>query len=189
MFFPIAQQWESKRSLLIRSNGDPRSLTTAIQRAVAELDATAPRPSVVPLETAMRIGVMPQRIAAAVTAALGMLGMILAAVGLYGIVAYSTTRRAHEIGIRLALGATASDVLQMVVRDGMRIALIGIAVGLVLAAGASRVVVSFLYGVSALDLVAYGGMSALLISVALFATWLPAHRAARTDPMRVLRAE
>ena len=189
VFFPIAQQWESRRSLLVRTSGDPRSLTTAIQHAVAELDASAPRPAVVPLETAMRIGVMPQRIAASVTAALGALGMILAAVGLYGIVAYSTTRRAHEIGIRLALGATASDVLQMVVRDGMRIALIGIAAGLVLAAGASRVVVSFLYGVSALDLLAYGGMSALLISVALFATWLPAHRAARTDPMRVLRTE
>jgi ABC-type antimicrobial peptide transport system permease subunit len=189
VFFSIDQQWESKRALLVRATGDERTLTASIQAAVRDLDATAPRPVVVALETAMSIGVMPQRIAAAVTGALGVVGMILAMVGLYGIVAYSTMRRAHEIGIRLALGATASDVLRMVLRGGMRLTTIGIAVGLVLAAIASRVVTSLLYGVSALDPVAYLSTSALLIGVALFATWVPARRAAATDPMRVLRTE
>ncbi|HEY7234315.1 MAG TPA: ADOP family duplicated permease, partial [Gemmatimonadaceae bacterium] len=156
VFFPIDQQWESKRALLVRSTGDSRALAASIQRAVRNLDGTAPRPTVVPLETAMSIGVMPQRIAASVTGALGLVGMILATVGLYGIVAYSTTRRAHEIGIRLALGATASDVLRMVLRGGMSLTMVGVAVGVVVAAGASRVVASLLYGVSSIDPVAYG---------------------------------
>ena len=189
VFFAIAQQWESKRALLVRSTGDPRALTGSIQSAVRDLDASAPRPAVIPLGTAMRIGVMPQRIAASVTGALGVLGLILAVVGLYGIVAYSTARRSQEIGIRLALGATGSDVLRMVLREGMRLTLIGVTVGLVLAAGASRVVASLLYGVSSIDPITYGSMSVLLVSVALFATWLPARRAAATSPMHVLRGE
>jgi hypothetical protein len=189
VFFPIDQQWESKRALLVRSAADPRAIIAAIQRVVQEIDETAPRPTVVPLETAMSIGVMPQRIAASVTGVLGVLGMMLASIGLYGIVAYSTTRRAHEIGIRLAVGATASDVLRMVLCDGMRLTIIGVGVGLVLAAGASRAVASLLYGVSAMDPVAYGAMSALLLSVALVAIWLPARRAAAIEPMKVLRGE
>ena len=189
IFFPIAQQWESKRALLVRSTGDPSALTASIQRIVRDLDETAPRPAVIPLETAMSIGVMPQRIAASVTGALGVLGMILATIGLYGVIAFSTTRRSHEIGIRLALGATASDVLRMVVGEGMRLTMLGVAVGLVLAATASRVVASLLYGVSSVDPVTYGSMSALLVGIALFATWLPARRAATTSPMEVLRSE
>jgi len=187
IFFPIDQQWESKRALIVRTTGDSRALTAAIQRTVRDLDQTAPRPVVVPLATAMSIGIMPQRIAASVTGALGVLGMILATVGLYGVVAYSTMRRTHEIGIRLAVGATASDVLRMVLRDGMRLTMIGVGAGLALAAIASRVVASLLYGVSAMDPVAYGAMSGLLVSVALVATWLPARRASATDPMKVLR--
>jgi predicted permease len=189
VFFPIAQVWESKRVLLVRSSGDPRMLTAAIQEAVRQLDETAPRPAVVPLEEAMSIGVMPQRIAASVTGALGAVGLALAIVGLYGIIAYATARRAREIGIRLALGATASDVLRMVVRDGLSLTLIGAAVGIVLAAGASRAVASLLFGVSSVDPVVYGVTSALLIGVALFATWLPARRAAGTSPVQALRAE
>lgn len=189
VFFSIDQQWESKRALLVRTAGDPRTLVTSIQRAVREIDETAPRPTVIPLETAMNIGVMPQRIAASVTGALGVLGLILATIGLYGVIAYSTTRRAHEIGIRMAVGATASDVLRMVLGDGMRLTAIGVAAGLVLAAGASRVVASLLYGISSIDPLAYGGMSALLLGVAFFATWLPARRAAGTQPMKVLRGE
>ena len=189
VFFSIDQQWESKRALLVRSAGDPSALAASIQTTVRSLDSTAPRPALVPLESAMSIGVMPQRVAAFVTGALGIVGMMLAAVGLYGIVAYSTTRRSHEIGIRLAVGATAPDVLRMVLRDGMRLTLMGVAAGLVLAASSARVVASLLYGVSSIDPVAYGGMAALLVSVALFATWLPARRAASTNPMTVLRGE
>lgn len=189
VFFPIAQVWESKRVLLVRSNADPRALTTAIQEVVHDLDKTAPRPAVVPLDEAMSIGVMPQRIAASVTGVLGVLGLILAIVGLYGIIAYSTARRSREIGIRLALGATASDVLRMVIREGLCLTIIGTGVGLLVASAASRVVASLLFGVSSVDPIVYGLMSALLIGVALFATWLPARRAAATSPMQALRAE
>jgi ABC-type antimicrobial peptide transport system permease subunit len=189
VFFPISQLWETKRALLVRSTGDPRVLAAAIQATVRELDETAPRPAVVPLEQAMSIGVMPQRIAASVTGALGALGLILATVGLYGVIAYSTTRRAREIGIRLALGAAASDVRRTVVREGMGLTMIGTAAGVLLAAGASRVIASFLFGVSSVDPIAYATMSALLTSVSFVATWLPARRAANTSPMEALRAE
>jgi putative ABC transport system permease protein len=189
IFFPVAQDWANQRALLIRTAGDPRALTAAVQGVVRDLDVTAPRAAVVPLERAMSIGVMPQRIAAWITGALGVLGLVLAAVGLYGVIAYSTTRRAREIGIRLALGATAPDVLRMVMREGMRLTLTGTAIGILLAVGASRVVATLLFGVSPMDPLAYVSMSALLIGIAFAATWLPARRAARSNPLEGLRAE
>ena len=189
VFFPIAQLWESKRALLVRADGDSRTLNLAIQSAVRDIDPTAPRPGVVPLESAMSIGLMPQRLAAGVTGTLGLIGLVLATVGLYGTIAYSTSRRAREIGIRLALGARSSDVLTMVLREGGRLTAAGIALGLLLATGAARVVASLLFGINPVDAIAFGGMSALLIVVALLATWLPARRAACSNPMAILRTE
>ena len=189
VYFPLAQEWSSKRALLVRGTGDPLTLTSAIQSVVHDVDATAPRPAVIPLQRAMGIGLMPQRIAASVTGTLGLIGLVLATVGLYGIIAYSTSRRAREIGIRLALGAKASNVLTMIVREGMRLTAAGIGLGLLFAAVASRVVATLLFGVSPLDVVAFASMSALLFVVALVATWLPARRAAGVNPIVVLRAE
>jgi len=156
---------------------------------VQDLDPAAPRPTVVPLLRAMSIGIMPQRIAAAVTGTLGIVGLMLATIGLYGIIAYSTSRRAREIGIRLALGARHSDILSMVLREGMRLTIGGVVLGLVLSAAASRLVASLLFGVSPMDAVTFSGMAALLAVVALAATWIPARRAASANPMVVLRSE
>jgi len=189
VFFPLAQRWDSKRAIMLRGGGDAHALATALQAIVRDLDPAAPRPTVVPLLRAMSIGIMPQRIAAAVTGTLGIVGLMLATIGLYGIIAYSTSRRAREIGIRLALGARHSDILSMVLREGMRLTIGGVVLGLVLSAAASRLVASLLFGVSPMDAVTFSGMAALLAVVALAATWIPARRAASANPMVVLRSE
>src|SRR6185369_7584281 len=125
---------------------------------------------VTPLPEAMALGLLPQRVAAIVTAALGLVGLLLATVGLYGIIAYSASRRAREIGIRLALGARREDVLRMVVREGMRLTSVGVVIGLLLAAAATRLIVGFLFGVSPLDGLTYVAMTAGFVAVALLAS-------------------
>ena len=120
---------------------------------------------------------------------LGIVGLLLAAVGLYGIVAYLVGQRTREIGVRMALGASQRDVLELVVLDGMRPVAIGMGIGLVLAFGVTRLLMSFLLGVSPLDTITFVAGAGLLTAVALVASWLPARRAAATDPVRALRAE
>ena len=115
--------------------------------------------------------------------------LILAMVGLYGVIAYSTSQRTSEIGVRVAIGAQRSDVIRLVLAEGTRLAIAGIVVGLIGAYWASRLLSSFLYGVTATDLPAFGGAAGALFVVALAATYIPARRAARIDPMTALRAE
>jgi predicted permease len=188
-YFPLAQHWEPKQTLLVRTAGDPAALAPAIQRAVRTIDPALPRPNVSTLQAETGIVLLPQRVAAIVTGALGAVGLLLASVGLYGIIAYSTSRRTREIGIRIAVGARRSHVLAMVVGDGMRLAAIGVVVGLALAAGAARLIASFLFGMSAFDPLTFAGTSLVLVAVAFIASYLPARRAASADPMAVLRAE
>jgi ABC-type antimicrobial peptide transport system permease subunit len=128
-------------------------------------------------------------VGALVTAVLGLVGLLLAAVGLYGIVAYLVGQRTREIGVRMALGAGRRDVLRQVVGDGMRPVAVGMALGILLALGATRFLMSFLLGVSPLDALTFVGGAAILTAVALTASYLPARRAAATDPVRALRAE
>jgi putative ABC transport system permease protein len=148
-----------------------------------------PVPALVSLDDASGITVLPQRIAVIVTGALGGVGLLLATLGLYGIIAYSVTRRTRELGVRIALGAQRSSVLALVLRDGLRLAAAGVLVGLVLAAGATRVIAGLLFDVSALDAATFVGMSLLLVAVTLLATFVPARRAAMLDPMVALRSE
>src|ERR1019366_10785539 len=119
------------------------------------------------------IVLLPQRVAAMVTAALGLIGLGMATVGLYGIISYSVNRRGRGIGIRVALGARQSDVLGMVVREGMRLAALGVAIGLLLAAAATRLMASFLFNVSPLDAATFAGMSVLFLGVAFVSSYLP----------------
>jgi predicted permease len=191
LFLPIAQEWQSRQTVMVRARdaASAPALAQAIQRAVHDIDPEAPRPEVVTMRQATSFVLLPQRVAAVVAGSLGLTGLLLAAVGLYGIIAYSVGRRSREIGVRMALGASASRVQWMVVREGLRLALTGVAIGLVMAAGASRLLVSFLYGVSPLDAVTFVGMSAVLTGVAAMASYLPARRAARADPVAALRME
>src|SRR5205085_1392458 len=133
----------------------------AIQEIVRDIDPALPRPVVTTLREESSIVLLPQRVAAIVTATLGAAGLLLASVGLYGIVSYSVGRRTREIGIRLAIGARRGDVLAMVLRDGLRLAGIGVAIGVLLAAGLSRLLGSLLFDVSPLDVPTFAGTSLL----------------------------
>jgi len=124
-----------------------------------------------------------------VTAALGAIGLLMATVGLYGIISYSVNRRGREIGIRVALGARESDVLGMVVREGMKLAAVGVVIGIALAAIATRLMAGFLFNVSPLDAMTFAGMSLLFLAVAFVSSYLPARRAAKSDPMTALRTD
>jgi ABC-type antimicrobial peptide transport system permease subunit len=135
------------------------------------------------------IALFPARLGGVTLGLVGILGMILAAVGLYSVMAYSVSQRTREIGIRVALGADWKQVVGMVVRKGMTLVAIGVVLGLGAAFGASHFMASLLYGVSALDPVTFVGVPGLLIVVALLAAFLPARRAASVDPMLALRAE
>jgi predicted permease len=188
-YFPIAQQWDPRRVVLVRSSMTADRVAIAIQRAVESIDPGLPRPIVTTLREANSIVLLPQRIAAIVTGALGALGLIMASVGLYGIISYSVNRRRREIGIRIALGARRADVLTMVVRDGMRLAVAGVVIGLVLAAAVTRLMASFLFNVSPLDLLTFAGMSLLFLCIAFVSSYVPARRAAAVDPMAALRTE
>ncbi|MDF1505771.1 ADOP family duplicated permease, partial [Roseisolibacter sp. H3M3-2] len=189
VYLPLAQHWESRQWLLVRTDRDPAALTPRILAAVRAVDPDVPRPAVETLEGAMAIGLLPQRAAALVTVTLGGVGLLLAVVGLYGTIAYAASRRTREVGIRLALGARRGDVVRLLLGEGGRLTAAGLALGLLLAAGAARLLGSLLFGLSPLDAVTYVGTTALLAGVALLASWIPARRAAAANPTAVLRQE
>jgi ABC-type antimicrobial peptide transport system permease subunit len=189
VYVPTAQMWQPHQTLLVRTAGDVAALTPAIRDAVRDIDGALPRPVVRTLREETSIVLFPQRIAAIVTGVLGAVGLLLAAVGLYGIIAYSVGRRTREIGVRVALGAQRWDVLRMVVREGMWLAGVGVAFGIALAAGATRLIAGFLFDVSPIDAVTFVGMSGLFVAVAFLASYLPARRAASTEPITALRSE
>jgi ABC-type antimicrobial peptide transport system permease subunit len=189
VYFPIAQAWRSEQTLLVRTTGDAASLAPAIHEAVRALDPALPRPTVRTLDQETSIALLPQRVAAIVTGAMGAVGLLLATVGLYGMIAWSVGRRTREIGVRVALGAQRADVLGMIVNEGMRLTGVGVVIGLLLAAGTTRFLERFLFSVSPFDAITFAGMSLLFIAVALVASYLPARRAAAADPMMALRAD
>lgn len=188
-YFALTQQWRSAQHLVVRTSGDAARLAPAIRRAVHDIDPILPPPEVKTLAEATSLVLIPQRVAAIVTAALGVVGLLLATVGLYGIIAYSVSRRTRELGVRVALGARRADVLSMIVREGLRLAAAGVAIGLLLAAAAGRVIAGLLFDVSPLDATTFVGMSLVFIATAAFASWLPARRAAGADPLAVLRGD
>ena len=189
VYLPLSQADRPDRKLIVRTAVDPAPLARAIRETVRTLDPAIPQPTVTMLRQEMGIVLFPQRIAATVTGVLGAVGLLLAGVGLYGLIAFSVSRRTREIGVRVALGAQRGDVLGMVVREGMWLAGIGVAVGVALAAAATRLIVGFLFDVSPLDALTFAGMSAVFVAVALLASYLPARRAAATDPLTALRSE
>jgi predicted permease len=191
VYYPTEQTWESEmsRTLVVRGAVDPISLAPGIREAVRTIDAALPRPLVRTLKQEIGIVLFPQRIAAMVTGVLGAVGLLLAAIGLYGVIAFSVGRRTREIGVRVALGAQRGDVLGMVVGEGMRLAVIGVVIGVVLAVGATQLIAAFLFDVSPLDAITFTAMATLFIGVALVASYVPARRAAATDPLTALRSD
>jgi len=181
--------FDSQFTLVARTEGDPRTVLAALRRGVQELDPTLPIYDAKTLTEHMNIPLFPAKMAAGVLASFGLLALILAAVGIYGVMSYVVVGRTREIGLRMALGAQASDVLRLVLRQGMLLAFIGTAIGLVIGLGGTRLLKTLLYGVNAADPMTFAAVTLLLGSVTLLACWLPAHRATRVDPMIALRTE
>jgi predicted permease len=187
---PPLETWRSfGMSLAVRTSAEPSSAISSVTSAVHQVDPETPVVSVVTMEGLISASLSPQRFNVLLLGAFAGLALVLAAVGIYSVLAYSVRRRLREIGIRMALGATPSDVLQMVVADGMKPIVLGVALGLAAAFALSRVVSSLIYGVRATDPLTFASVALLLIAVGLFATILPAYRATSVEPVLTLREE
>ena len=186
---PLTQDYMSSGSLMVRTEGNPESVFAAIRSQVQTLDPNLPLFEVKTLTEHMRFALFPARVAAIVLGVFGLVALLLSAIGIYGITSYAVSQRTHEIGIRMALGAQLGDVLRLVLTHGLKLTLIGAAIGLAGAYLATRAIRSVLYGVSATDPLTFVSVSVLLIGVALFACYVPARRATKVDPMIALRNE
>jgi putative ABC transport system permease protein len=189
-YVPFGQAAQRRMNLVVRSGtGGAASMTAALRGAVAEQDKDQLIWQTRTLDQLVAASVAGRRFNMTLLALFASVAMLLAALGLYGVMAYSVTRRTHEIGVRMALGARGSDVLRMVVGQGMRLAVVGVAVGLVAAFAVTRVLASLLYGVTATDPLTFAGLAGLLGAVAFLASYIPARRATKVDPMVALRYE
>jgi predicted permease len=185
---PLWQAYSGATTVIVRTATDPQKLLAVLRNEVQRLDPHMPLTSRL-LAEKMALPLLPARVAAAVLGATGLLALALAAIGIYGVMSQAVSSRTHEIGVRMALGAQASDVLRLTIRQGIRLALIGVAIGLSVALALTRLMKSLLFGVSATDPLTYTGVTALLMGVALLACYLPARRATKIDPMVALRYE
>jgi ABC-type antimicrobial peptide transport system permease subunit len=175
--------------MVARTKGDPKTVLAAMQREMRNLDPTLPLYGMKTLKDHMKIPLFPARMAAGALGSFGVLALVLAAVGIYGVMSYVVAGRTREIGLRMALGAQSSNVRRLILRQGMTLALIGSVIGIAIAFASTRMLKSVLYGVDAMDPMTFISVTALLGTVALLACLLPAHRATRVDPMVALRAE
>jgi predicted permease len=175
--------------LVVRTNADQQTVAAAIRREVRHVDPTQPFTDVQPMEQYVSVALARPRLYAILVGTFAVLAVLLAAVGLYGLIAYSVSQRTHEIGIRLALGARPREILGSILLQGIRLTLVGLVLGLAAAVALSRFVAKLLYGVNAGDLVTYVGVMVLLGCVAVVAAYVPARRASRVDPVVALRYE
>ena len=189
VFTPFFRDFEAGVTLVARTRGDPHAALKALQGEVRKLDPELPIYTAKTLTEHMGTSLFPARMAAMTLGSFGVLALILAAVGIYGVMSHVVAGRTREIGLRMALGAQLSDVQKLILRQGMWLAAIGAVIGLTIAFGGAQLLKSFLYGVSASDPITFGGIILLLLGIALLACWVPARRASRVHPMVALRAE
>jgi FtsX-like permease family len=178
-----------RETLVARTMSDPRLLLDPIRREIRRVDPNLAATDLETLEQFMTLPLFPARVAGILLGVFGMLALVLAVGGLYGVIAYTISQRTREIGLRVALGATAKDVAALVLRYGLAIAVAGVAIGMALAFGAARVLSGLLYGIRADDPATLVGVSFALVGVTLLACYIPARRAMRVDPMVALRYE
>jgi macrolide transport system ATP-binding/permease protein len=189
IYRPVQQQGNPDLILLTRVTGDPHTAFAALREALFEFEHKVPVMQLESLNHRISISLLLPRAGASLFGLLGLLGLVLASVGLYGVIAYTTSQRTHEIGIRMTLGAKPQEILHLILRQGLILAAVGIAAGLAGALAMTRLLSVMLYGVSATDTMTFVGISLFLLLVSLLASYFPARRAMRVDPMVALRHE
>jgi putative ABC transport system permease protein len=189
LYFPLTQSADPRLTLLVRTAGDPITMARAVQEQVWAIDPGQPVASVRTLEEVLARAQANRRFTMMMLGVFAIVALLLAAVGIYGVIAHSTAQRTHEIGVRVALGATRVDVLHMVLRDGLRIGALGTIIGMAAAAAVSRLLSGLLFGVSPYDPLTFVALPAGLLMVAVLASWIPARRALAVEPITALRAE
>jgi predicted permease len=187
--FAWAQSPSLLTTVMVRTSGSAESILPALEREILAMDSDIVFSEKATAQEVVDFTLLPTRAGAALLGAFGALALLLAAVGLYGVIAYAVSRRTREVGLRMAMGARGSDVVRMILSSGMRLTLVGVAVGALLSAGVAKVLEAYLYGVSSVDPLAYGAAVAVLVVVAAAANLVPALRASRVSPMVALRYE
>jgi putative ABC transport system permease protein len=188
-YIPYWQNPEAGINVVLKTAGDPRALVEPLRRAVKELDGGMAVASIATMDELVAESIGSSRFYALLVGFFAALALVLAAVGIYGVMSYAVTQRTQEIGVRLALGAASGRIFALVVGETMKLAVAGLALGLAGALAVGRALREMLFGVPAADPVTFAGTAALLLAVALAAAWLPARRATRIDPLTALRAE
>jgi putative ABC transport system permease protein len=190
MYWPVAQIRRTPAlAIVVRTAGDPAALAGPVRAALAEIDPAQPVHDAQTLEQLVASSLAERRFTLTLMMVFGLIALVLAAVGIYGVMAYTVAQRTREIGIRVALGARPASVLRMVLTDGMKLVAAGVALGTACALAVTRVAASLLYGVSTADATTYVVIALALAAIAMLATVLPARRAMRVDPMSALRVE
>ena len=189
VYVPFRQNPRNSMALVVKSGADPASLTSAIRDAVQSIDKDQPVFAVSTMQELVSNSVATRRMTLVLLGLFSGLALVLGAIGIYGVISYSVAQRTHEIGIRMALGAPRADVFRLVVGEGLKLAGVGITIGIAAAFGLARLLSSLLYGISATDFETFLGVAVLLALVALVACYVPARRAMRVDPTVALRYE
>ena len=183
MYFPLRQQIEKSMAAVVRASTDPRGLESGVRRRVAALDHDLPVFNVLTMDELRSVSITAQRIGGTLMAVFAGLALVLAATGLFSVIACAVSDRTHEIGIRIALGARPPEVGRLIVGQGMLLMVIGLLIGLPLALAIGRAISGLLFGVPPDDLATFAGVAVLLIAVSLAACYLPVRRAIRVDAM------
>ena len=176
-------------TLVIRTQGDPTSIAAGARNVIQSIDSEQPIADVRTLDSLLANSIARARFSALLLAVFAGLAVALSSIGIYGVISYAVTQRSHEIGVRMALGAQGSDVVKLVLRSGMMLAVTGVLLGLAGAFALTRVMTSLLFGVTPTDALTFASVSALLLLIALVACYLPARRATKLDPLAALRYE
>jgi putative ABC transport system permease protein len=189
VFYPEAQNTDNAMTMVVRTAGDPLSMAATVEKEIHALDSNLPVARVQPMTQYFSEALARRRFSTLLLGIFGALALVLAAVGIYGVMAYSVAQRTHEIGIRVALGAQRNGILMLVVGQGLRFAFLGVVAGLSGAFVLTRWMASLLFGVTATDPVTFAAVTVVLMSIAVAACYVPARRAMKVDPMVALRYE
>lgn len=188
-YLPLAQEYHGAVTLHVKVVSNPRDVLPTVRDAIRSVDASVPVFDAKTMEDQLLVALLPARLAGTLLGAFGIVALLLASVGIYGVMSYSVAQRTREMGVRMALGAAGGDLLRLVVGEGARLTAVGTAIGLAAAIGITRFVASLLYGISPTDVAAFVFASAVLTATALLACYIPARRAIRIDPVVALRYE